>query len=444
MKEHKKCISLEIICIVLILATVFVVPVCSADITPYSRNSSMTDVISVNSEIDNMSSDRETAYAFLISPTYDFVFNCLKNHNKQEKVSASVLSQILYDFPYSIGTETIVMNITIGELLSGMETKFVGHGWTGTHIECVAATPRREIDLENAYNFIQYIAKQDGFTEPIPLVFSEPLPVIHIGLETDKSKIPIVESKVESNTSTRAKDDRFRPIIGGIQAYSCHPSPFILGGGYFTLGLSVKFSNGQYGVISCGHGNYEGYAIHQPDSSDGNQIGLVSKRYVNGLDASLITLLTPLQSKGSLNGQPWNLIGEVKDVNSYGLYDTSKTFRFCGISSGNVDNLVYGRIEDVTLTSGQPQNLEIVFIEDALLLQGTAIEGDSGGPVYQNYDGLLPDWNNKVVGIVAGRCEIPNSLGNTMQYVVVQPIMPILSQLSSDGYSFSVLLNGNT
>lgn len=439
MKEQKKSFPTRLLCVMLLFMAFLIAPV-SADTTELSDISSITvDRISINSLIDSVGPNANVAEDFLASPTYWFVFDCLMNHDSLEKIDSAILSQILYDFPYSLPTGTVVVrDISIETLLSEMDTNFAGHGWTGQYIKCMVADPMRNSDLENAYKFIQYIAKRDGFEEIIPLIFVESFPPIVVDLERNPINISSSGTMLESNDNiTRAKDDKFRPIIGGIKALSP-------GSGSFTLGFSVKFSSGYYGVISCGHGNQEGTVIYQPDdSSSGNAAGIVSKQYLNGVDASLITLANTVQSKGSFNGQPWNLIGEIKDVDDYGMYDTSKLFRLSGITSGNVDDLEYDSVVPYIPIADHDSEI-IGYINNALVLRGTADFGDSGAPVYQNYDGILPNWNNKLIGIVSAIAAGTDGSGNDINYVFVQPIMPILNQLSNDGYSLSVLLNGNT
>ena len=165
-----------VILILMLLAVVLSAGCIQEPQTP-SAPRGITDVIPVNPQIDVLEPDAETARAFLISPTYNFVFNILMDYDEPDKIEDDILSQTLYDFPYSTADgEVIIQDITIGEFLSRIETVFAGHGWTGVYITCIIDEPRYTHDLENIYSFIQYIAKRDGFEKTIPLLFLEPLP----------------------------------------------------------------------------------------------------------------------------------------------------------------------------------------------------------------------------------------------------------------------------
>ena len=187
-----------LVVLTLLLLAVILSAGCVQDSQSPSMPGGTGNVISVNPQIDTAESDSETTHAFLISPTYEFVFTCLKYHNDTAKITEDIRSQMLYDFPYSTADgEIIIQDITIGDLLNGMETYFSGYGWTGEYITCIVGEPRYTHDLENAYAFVQYIAKRDGFEKTIPLLFIEPM---GMGLATgyEKSNPTFIFAELET------------------------------------------------------------------------------------------------------------------------------------------------------------------------------------------------------------------------------------------------------
>ena len=442
--KWKKIISAKSVLLVLLLAAaVMAVPV-SADTDVNGPFTPPNGRILVNTEIDNVLPDPETAESFIFSPTADLVIKCLWNKDRMSELPYETLSTILTDFEYyDSNGEITIRNISVAELLSDMNTTFSVWGWcdyidTHQYITCSVDTERYGSiwinDLKNTFNFIQAMAKRDGFEKTIPIVFSNIQLTGNHGI--NQKKIALNESIL------RAKTDRTRPLIGGIASKGVVNLPYGIGYTESTLGFSVKLSDGRYGIISCGHSKPEGTVMYQPfTTSSSDLIGTVSKRYLDGVDAALIICNPTIQSKGSINGQPWNPGSEVIDVNSYGRFDGSKKFKLSGVISGNLANLdIYGVLPQYTFpTTSAAWEYQAVTLNEVLLIKGTTSDGDSGAPVYQNYDGILPDWNNKLVGIVSG-----TGTADGVNVIYIQQIPELLARFSNDGYSLTVLTNGNT
>lgn len=433
-------ISTKLVLLVLLLAVAVVAVPVSADsnvngpFTPPAYG-----VISVSNDIDNVFPNAEIAESFLESSTGREVLGWIIGSAESSESSVDNRTLVLHDFPYyNQNDELQIRDISVSELLSSIRTPFTGYGWgssyaTHEYIEISVGTPAWKTDLKNVYYLIQAMAELNGFTEPIPVLFAN-------------IQIIVDNQSIQTPSDLRAKTDKFRPLIGGIESIT---GPITVSEGIMssrsTLGFSVKFSSGTYGIITSGHGNPTGTLIYQPGSTmSSNKIGSITERYLNGVDAALITCDSGIQSKGSINGQPWNPGGEIIDIHSYGSIDTTKPFKFSGVTSGNVGNLAYVGTQSHTYPSKPLCDPQPVTIDNAIIITGTSSDGDSGAPVYQNYDGILPDWNNKLVGILSGHGTATYNDGTTGPVIIVQPIQPILNKLQSDGYSLTVLTNGNT
>ena len=120
-------------------------------------------------EIDSVQPDTAAAEAFMQSPVYNTVTDCLMQKNTPETLPEEILNLTLVDFPYRTADgEEMICSITVAELLNGMNTTFTGHGWgssyqTHEYIEISVGDPAWKTDLINAWNFIQVMAQQNGF-----------------------------------------------------------------------------------------------------------------------------------------------------------------------------------------------------------------------------------------------------------------------------------------
>ncbi len=129
-------------------------------------------------EIDSVQPDTAAAEAFMQSPAYNTVTDCLMQKDTPETLPEGSLNLTLEDFPYRTADgEEMICSITVAELLNGMNTTFTGHGWgssyqTHEYIEISVGDPAWKTDLINAWNFIQVMAQQNGFDKTIPVRFA--------------------------------------------------------------------------------------------------------------------------------------------------------------------------------------------------------------------------------------------------------------------------------
>ena len=79
-------------------------------------------------EIDSVQPDTAAAEAFMQSPVYNTVTDCLMQKNTPETLPEEILNLTLVDFPYRTADgEEMICSITVAELLNGMNTTFTGH-----------------------------------------------------------------------------------------------------------------------------------------------------------------------------------------------------------------------------------------------------------------------------------------------------------------------------
>ena len=129
-------------------------------------------------EIDSVQPDTAAAEAFMQSPVYNTVTDCLMQKDTPETLPEEILNLTLEDFPYHTADgEEMICSISVAELLNGMNTTFTGHGWgssyqTHEYIEISVGDPAWKTDLINAWNFIQVMAQQNGFDNTIPVRFA--------------------------------------------------------------------------------------------------------------------------------------------------------------------------------------------------------------------------------------------------------------------------------
>ena len=129
-------------------------------------------------EIDSIQPDTAAAEAFMQSPVYNTITDCLMQKDTPETLPEEILNLTLEDFPYRTADgEEMICSITVAELLNGMNTTFTGHGWgssyqTHEYIEISVGDPAWKTDLINAWNFIQVMAQQNGFDKTIPVRFA--------------------------------------------------------------------------------------------------------------------------------------------------------------------------------------------------------------------------------------------------------------------------------
>lgn len=251
----------------------------------------------------------------------------------------------------------------------------------------------------------------------------------------------LIASVAVPAVSAAGKGDRFEVLMAGIELSAVETlSDGKVSTGNMTVGVPVKFSDGSYGLITCGHEIKEGMSVYQPKYDENNpsqnrKVGTVVRSHIDGVDASLIKLDPGIKCQGSIFGLAWNGNEEPINIDSYGEYDSNKIFKYCGITSGNVKDL---SINKTDLPNPRDKPHGELLVKNALKLEGKTAKGDSGAPVFQNYG--LVDWNNKLVGIISqgtrdgdGKCIA----------VWVQQIQPILDRFKDDGFQITILTNGN-
>ena len=85
-------------------------------------------------EIDSVQPDTAAAEAFMQSPVYNTVTDCLMQKDTPETLPEEILNLTLEDFPYRTADgEEMICSITVAELLNGMNTTFTGHGWGSSY-----------------------------------------------------------------------------------------------------------------------------------------------------------------------------------------------------------------------------------------------------------------------------------------------------------------------
>lgn len=241
--------------------------------------------------------------------------------------------------------------------------------------------------------------------------------------------------------SAASKGESFEVLMAGIELSAVETlSDGKVSTGNMTVGVPVKFSDGSYGLITCGHDINEGMSVYQPKYDENNpsknrKVGTVVRNHIDGVDASLIKLDPGIKCQGSIFGLAWNGKEEPINIDSYGEYDSNKTFKYCGITSGNVKDL---SINKTDLPNPRDKLHGELLAKNALKLDGKTAKGDSGAPVFQNYG--LADWNNKLVGIIS---QGQRNIDGKCIAVWVQQIQPILERFKDDGFQITILTNGN-
>jgi len=174
-------------------------------------------------------------------------------------------------------------------------------------------------------------------------------------------------------------DNRYRPIIGGIQVQTIESGiPYLA-----TLGFAVKKkSDGTKGYVVAKHfGNSAGLQMWQPTVSDSNKVGTVSKLGGHHADASFVSY-SDVEAKIHIGDSIVGSVGGSKEPEkSMRVY---KSGRSTGLTSG----YVVGIGETVTASG--------YTYFDQVKANYTSADGDSGAPVYC-LDGVC-----KIVGIHAG------------------------------------------
>lgn len=220
--------------------------------------------IDTGNEIPLLSPDWVTIQTFFYDPTVSFLNDGLHltGYNK-EKLSGypdDYKNLVLSDFQYYDHKGNFVIgNITVGEILSLTDTTFQGYGISSSgYLEVRINTlyPHSQEDIVNIYNLIQKIASMNGYNTDIPVIFLEATIIPDSGITSPDSSIALIS---KGNAELRSKLDRQRPLWGGIYAensqYSC------------TIGFAAKDGSGNYGVVTCGHGNSVGWRLYQPYES---------------------------------------------------------------------------------------------------------------------------------------------------------------------------------
>lgn len=177
-------------------------------------------------------------------------------------------------------------------------------------------------------------------------------------------------------------DNRYRPIIGGIQVQTIRSGSTYAA----TLGFAVKKkSDGTKGYVVAKHfGNSIGLQMWQPTVSDSNKVGTVSKLGGHYADASFVPYS--------------NVEATIHLGNSYtqpvkGYTDPDLTWRvyMSGATSGITVGDVVGMQEEVTQDG-------YTYYDQAKATYPSG-GGDSGAPVYHIEEG---ESDRKIVGIHMG------------------------------------------
>ena len=347
-----------------------------------------------------------------------------RNTAKLENLTSDVKNYLLTDFNYCCqnGSE-IVVDMTVGELFESMETAFrvtgpSGSGYLNVFVRHSAIDDvgnfYRVCDLINMCHYLQKIASQNGY-DGLGV-----LPVQFMDIDEDFATVTTAPS--ENGSMLRgAKDEYQRPLWGGLQISN-------MGNGHLysmTSGFSVKFNGNQkHGIVTCGHMNPIGWNVYQPTMSSTNLIGTVKDRCLDGMDAAVIECTNSVTSEGKIHGG-YSFAPGI-DVNSYGDVVTSDNVRISGVKSGNKEFEYYTRANADVLDPTPEDQSEcdngVIHVNNAIILTGTTIEGDSGCPAYQIYDSFFGINKHRLVGTLSGS----NSQSNI---IVIQPILPVLDEL---------------
>ncbi|MCK4575013.1 hypothetical protein KAU34_01255 [candidate division WOR-3 bacterium] len=178
-------------------------------------------------------------------------------------------------------------------------------------------------------------------------------------------------------------DNRYRPIIGGIQVQTIKSGSTYVA----TLGFAVKKkSDGAKGYVVAKHfGNSVGLQMWQPTVSDSNKVGTVSELGGHYADASFVPY-SDVEAKIHIGDSIVGSVGGSKEPEK--AMRVHKSGRSTGLTSG----WVVGIGETVT------QSGYTYF--DQVKANYTAAGGDSGAPVYC-LDGVC-----KIVGIHWGHTDL--------------------------------------
>ena len=139
-------------------------------------------------EIDSVQPDTAAAEAFMQSPVYNTVTDCLMQKNTPETLPEEILNLTLVDFPYRTADgEEMICSITVAELLNGMNTTFTGHGWgssyqTHEYIEISVGDPAWKTDLFDNTIPVRFanIKITSGEDDPTPQPTATPVPLASV------------------------------------------------------------------------------------------------------------------------------------------------------------------------------------------------------------------------------------------------------------------------
>ena len=174
-------------------------------------------------------------------------------------------------------------------------------------------------------------------------------------------------------------DNRYRPIIGGIQVQTIKSGSTYVA----TLGFAVKKkSDGTKGYVVAKHfGNSIGLQMWQPTVSDSNKVGTVSELGGHYADASFVPY-SDVEAKIHIGDSMVGSVGGSKEPER--CMRVHKSGKSTGLTSG----YVVGVGETITASG--------YTYFDQVKANYTAAGGDSGAPVYC-LDGVC-----KIVGIHKG------------------------------------------
>ena len=378
--------------------------------------------INVGTDVPVLSPDWITVQTFFYDPTVEFLKDGLhftgSNRDQLSTYPNEYKSFVLQNLPYYDQNDNLVTgNITLGELLSMTDTTFRSYGMSSSGYLEVRIEPSSlyfQHDMVNVYNLIQKVASMNGYTTGIPVIFLEATIITNSSLDSPSPSTALI---LEQNSGLKSKLDRKRPLWGGIYAENSRST--------YTLGFSAKDRSGNYGVVTCGHGNPREWSGYQPYSSTSSDfIGTVTSRSLATVDAAWIKCSNGVTSEGKINGG--YSFAEGINVDSYGSIDTAKNVRISGYASGNIE-VSYARIEStkIPVSSSYDQadsDNGYVSINNAIILTGTVQSGDSGAPVYQTYDESIFGNKHKLIGTVSG------TFNDGAQRIIVQPLQPILNK----------------
>jgi len=260
--------------------------------------------------------------------------------------------------------------------------------------------PYNQTMLREIYDVISMYAREEGIDD-IPVVFRKSLPPIPDVIVLNSSNV----------TAKSGRDDRYRPIIGGVRVENCDPD---YSGCCFasTLGFPAKKGVCNYGYVVSGHLGCDrptqvGTTMYQPKCcSVENEAGNVAEVGGYWADAAWVPFWSVY---------PDILLDGGNRITVDGYFDPwlGDTVYKSGITTG----LTMGEVVECCIEVSHP-----VFGELYCQYMATfdAEPGDSGAPVYW-WDG---GYGHYIEGILWGKCCWP-----FFDKAVFSPISGVIADL---------------